>query len=430
MINLESVKAGADLLAIAGHDTTLKKVAASGGGEYAGPCPFCGGRDRFRVQPGAGRWLCRHCTGGKWADVIAYIAQRDNLDPKQAAGLAEICKRITGGQLPNRPGGQLGPTPAPAYSPPAADWQQAARAVMAECQAALWAPKYHAALEYLRGRGLTDASIKRFGLGYCATGKRDIYGRYISGLWVPRGIVIPCEVSAEIWYLKIRLLPGVPVICQGCQAEMAGPGRCSCGADNRYRGIKGNRPAAIYNADSLAGADLALICEGEFDAMIAHQALGDVLACVTLGSAVNRPDLASWGHYLIGPRAIMAAYDADNPGQAGAASLTALIPKIKRIDPPPGAKDIAEFAQAGGDLWSWIKPILARLDPAQAPDGAALLAQAEAANDSGDLAGFGRLWAAGMIALEGPVARDKWLTWAADYGARPADIDSLLERPK
>ena len=70
-----------------------------------GPCPVCGGRDRFRVQPGAGRWLCRQCTGGKWRDVIAYIAQRDNLDAGHAAGLAEICKRITGGDLPNRPAG-------------------------------------------------------------------------------------------------------------------------------------------------------------------------------------------------------------------------------------------------------------------------------------------------------------------------------------
>ena len=32
-----------DLLAIVSVDTPLKRVAATSGGEYAGPCPFCGG---------------------------------------------------------------------------------------------------------------------------------------------------------------------------------------------------------------------------------------------------------------------------------------------------------------------------------------------------------------------------------------------------
>ena len=40
---------GVDLLSVIGSATTLKKVAATDGGEYAGPCPFCGGDDRFRV---------------------------------------------------------------------------------------------------------------------------------------------------------------------------------------------------------------------------------------------------------------------------------------------------------------------------------------------------------------------------------------------
>ena len=62
MLDLDSIKSKADLLAICGHDTQLKRVAATGGGEYAGASPFCGGVDRFRVNPYAnpGRWLCRN----------------------------------------------------------------------------------------------------------------------------------------------------------------------------------------------------------------------------------------------------------------------------------------------------------------------------------------------------------------------------------
>ncbi len=56
-----------DLLALTERYTTLSRVAASGGGEYAGPCPLCpggGGRDRFRVQPQRRRWLCRPSSPG------------------------------------------------------------------------------------------------------------------------------------------------------------------------------------------------------------------------------------------------------------------------------------------------------------------------------------------------------------------------------
>ena len=63
-----------DILALVSRHTTLKRVAATGGGEFAGPCPVCGGRDRFHVQPGTNRWFCRRCTGGPeqdgWKDTI------------------------------------------------------------------------------------------------------------------------------------------------------------------------------------------------------------------------------------------------------------------------------------------------------------------------------------------------------------------------
>lgn len=358
MLDLEKVKLDCDLLAIAGHDTQLRKIAQSGGGEWSGPCPFCGGRDRFRVQPNTnpGRWLCRHCTDGKWQDVIAYIARRDNLDSSSQSGLIEICKRA-GGMVP-RVGHVQEKPDIPAYSPPDEKWQRAAAEVIAECQATLWKPKYHHALDYLRGRGLTDQTIKRFKLGYCATGDRLTFGREMAGLWIHRGIVIPCEVQGTIWYIKTRLMPGIPCKCS-CGAVMDSPGDChTCGINNKYRGVKGNRPAAIYNADSLAGADMALICEGEFDCMIAHQELNDVIPCLTMGSSTNRPDLATWGVYLLPLARILAVYDTDDAGAAGAKALADLSNRVIRITLPAGIKDINEYHQAGGNLWDWINPYM------------------------------------------------------------------------
>lgn len=41
-----------DLLSLIQRDVRLKRVAGTHGGEYAGPCPFCGeGEDRLRVWP-------------------------------------------------------------------------------------------------------------------------------------------------------------------------------------------------------------------------------------------------------------------------------------------------------------------------------------------------------------------------------------------
>jgi len=52
------------------------KVASSKGGEFASPCPGCGGEDRFHSWPKEGkdgRWFCRGCQ--KSGDAIAYLRE-------------------------------------------------------------------------------------------------------------------------------------------------------------------------------------------------------------------------------------------------------------------------------------------------------------------------------------------------------------------
>lgn len=62
-MNAQTINATFDLLALVEHDTTLKAAGAY----YIGPCPFCGGRDRFTVKAtkDGPRWHCRHCGDGK-----------------------------------------------------------------------------------------------------------------------------------------------------------------------------------------------------------------------------------------------------------------------------------------------------------------------------------------------------------------------------
>ena len=78
----------------------LKQVTA---GELAGPCPWCGGRDRFHVWPGkgkGGRYWCRGC--GRQGGGIAFLRERDGLS------YADACRAIgTEAAIPARSGRPL-----------------------------------------------------------------------------------------------------------------------------------------------------------------------------------------------------------------------------------------------------------------------------------------------------------------------------------
>lgn len=373
MMDVQSLKSQVNLLDLAGKSTVLRRVASSGGGEWAGPCPFCGGRDRFHVQPyhpGGGRWLCRGCTQGVWRDVIDYGRR---LYPGLSFG--EVCQRLANGMrinaysqltsyrhqaLPhNRVSDQ------PLYTSPDTAWQKTALRAIETCERLLWGREGQNALGYLRRRRLDDDTIHYWRLGYSPGMNVNPLpkGRgQGEGFYLPRGVLIPCLALGEVWYLKIALLPGERVKCQGCREFTPARQPCpKCGTVNKYRGVKGNRSNAIFGADELRGADLALFVEGEFDAMIAWQELNDVIAVCTLGSAGNRPDFAVWGACLLPLENILALYDADRAGQAGLQALQELSERVLPARLPPGAKDVNEYFLAGGDLWEWLKGELTRL---------------------------------------------------------------------
>jgi len=62
----------------------FQRVAATNGGEWAGPCPVCGGDDRLRAWPdpreGNPRAWCRKC--GRAGDVLDWAAWVAGRDPK------------------------------------------------------------------------------------------------------------------------------------------------------------------------------------------------------------------------------------------------------------------------------------------------------------------------------------------------------------
>ena len=124
-----------NLLDVIGRDTPLKKVASTYGGEYAGPCPWCGGRDRFRVWPDADRpgYWCRQC--GKTGDAIQYLMDHDSLRFREAC--ARVGRALDEGPLP-RPERPLNLPPL--ATPPGEAWQAQAQAFVERCEEILWMP--------------------------------------------------------------------------------------------------------------------------------------------------------------------------------------------------------------------------------------------------------------------------------------------------
>ena len=151
---------------------------------------------------------------------------------------------------------------------------------------------------------------------------------------MPRGIVIPCLVAGQIWYLKVRRATG----------------------QTKYSQVSGGQ-IALFGADTIANHDTVVVTEGEFDAMLLHQEAGDLVGVVTLGSAAARlPD--AWVPYLLGVQRLLVAYDTDAAGAEGAAMWESVSPRAQRIVPLAG-KDVTDFYLAGGDLRAWVQFALA-----------------------------------------------------------------------
>src|SRR5205807_1193422 len=110
------------------------------GGEWAGPCPFCGGKDRFRVQPKTGLWFCRSCSpDARWQDAIAFVERRDGVNFTDAcrilgASSSELGERASRRRAPrSAPAGQLSED-----QEPTAAWRERAHAFVERAAKMLW----------------------------------------------------------------------------------------------------------------------------------------------------------------------------------------------------------------------------------------------------------------------------------------------------
>ena len=323
-----------DMLELTRQDVALVRVAGTDGGEFAGPCPSCGGRDRFRVWPnksGGGRYWCRQC--GKQGDLIQYLRDFHGMT------FAGACEALgVGGDLPRakaRP-------PEPKHGPlaaPGAIWQARGLAFCADSEQNLRGPEGARALAWLRDvRGLTDKTIKEAGLGYNPADRHE--DRQSWGLspgnpvWLPRGIVIPWRIGGDLWRVNIRRPAGDP--------KYIGPAGAGIG---------------LYNADWLASGWPAVLVEGELDALTLCQFAGGLASPVATGST-GGGRRSRWLAKLAVCSRVLVAFDADKGGENAAAYWLGVLENARRWRPYFG-HDANGMAQAGGDVRAWIEAGLA-----------------------------------------------------------------------
>jgi hypothetical protein len=198
--------------------------------------------------------------------------------------------------------------------------------LVAEAEGRLWSPPGARALAYLIDRrGLAPETIRAARLGWAPSVRaRTRKGRD----YVARGVVIPWFAGDALALVKVR------------QPDAVMPKYSEVFRDRaRHLGLYPGHEAICRSRP-------LVIAEGEFDALLLAQVLGELAAVVTLGSAseppgpaVLRPLLPATPWYV--------ATDADDAGESAAADWSAY---ARRVPPPKPYKDWTEAAASGVDL--------------------------------------------------------------------------------
>lgn len=255
-----------NLVDLVGRYTQLRRKAA---GEYEGPCPQCGGENRFTVDERG--WFCRACKVYDeklgWFGPIDFVMWMTGLDFKGAVGFLTGAQMLQGVQ-------QRQPEPQVQAKPVQTDeWRQRADQIVASAQSALYAGDNPGAA-YLAGRGLVPDTWQAFGFGFGAHHDQP-------------AIVMPWYRGGKLIAIRYRYLqpqPGEAKIKSEFGSQFAG---------------------ALYGGQSLSGAEpeprTLVLCEGELNAasiwQVAHEGGVDVLSVGSESTALTDAMLALTDKY-------------------------------------------------------------------------------------------------------------------------------------
>jgi hypothetical protein len=214
-----------------------------------------------------------------------------------------------------------------------------AERIALEAAERLWRPEGRAALSYLHDRGLEDATIKAARLGFAD--RTMVPGKDGSGSYPVSGVCIPWFDGDRLARINVRLLP---------------PWKRRDGGETRYANAFIDGPKVYPGPEAIRPGLPLAVCEGEFDALLLHQLIGDFACVATFGSATSPVDPAALSAALACP-SWWIAHDADPAGDKEAAKWLGF-PWCARVRPPAPAKDWTDAHRLGysvvRNLWLGI----------------------------------------------------------------------------
>lgn len=179
---IEQAKRGVNLIERAQQlGVELRKIARD---EWAGPCPKCGGSDRFHVKEDG--WFCSQCgpKGREFSDAIALEQWI------RGCSFMEAYNILSGGVVPTTPA----PAPRPAAPKPAkksstlwqtVDWQSTWGQRLEQAQDNLWnLDAGQPGREATEARGIRLDTAIMYGMGYADAWNIKAQ-KYMPALWLP-----------------------------------------------------------------------------------------------------------------------------------------------------------------------------------------------------------------------------------------------------
>lgn len=339
---LQELKLRSDITEIASSYVNLKRH----GRNMVGLCPFHGEKTpSFNIYTESGSFYCFGCGAG--GDVITFIMKIENLDYVEAV---KFLAQRAGMEMPEN-------TYDDSLSKLRMRIYEANREAARFFHATLLSQRGQSGLNYLRGRALSDRTIRHFGLGFADDDWNSLcnhlknkgfseYEIYSANLAFKRknGNGIYDRFVNRVMFPIIDLRGNV----------IAFGGRIMTDEKPKYLNTsdtpvfkKSENLFSLNNAKS-SGTRTLILCEGYMDVIALNQA-GFTNAVATLGTALTNEQAVLMKRYA---DEVIICYDADGAGQKATARAIDILRNaglpIKILTVPSG-KDPDEFIRSKGD---------------------------------------------------------------------------------
>lgn len=416
---IEEVRTSNDIVDVISGYVKLQRKGSS----YFGLCPFHNEKSpSFSVSPGKQMYYCFGCGAG--GNVFTFLMEYENFTfPEAIKALAD------------RAGIRL---PEPDYSREAKEAaDRKALLLQIQKEAAkyfyyqLRTAKGERALAYLKGRGLTDETIRRFGLGYSDKFSDDLYRylkqkNYSDELLRESGLFHADEKHGmydKFWNRVIFPIMDVNNRVVGFGGRVMGDGKPKYLNSPETKIFDKSRNLYGLNIARTSRKKNLIICEGYMDVISMHQA-GFNNAVASLGTALTAQQASLMKRYT---DEVLVIYDSDEAGTKAALraipilNAGGLTTRVVNLKPH---KDPDEFIQTEGkELFqerldqaenSFLFEIrtMERLYDMQDPEGRTKFLHAAASK---------------LVEIEDDVARGNYLnTVASKYGVEVQALKKLV----